>query len=251
MISLELLAACAVLWTSLALTSSSAVLPAMESFQEKQAETKSKWTRDIVTVLPDPCTTNSGTAGICYKQRDCDDLKGTGDGDCALGVGVCCTFTYQGCYQNAENGAAVFQNPSYPASEPGVYSSCPLNVKPANKNVCQIRLDFGAFTLAGPDNEGVCTQDSFTVTGASSTIPTICGENSGQHLYLDVTPGFVNVLLDVKTSTPNTRWQISVTQIDCTSSSSIQAPSGCLQYYTGSTGTIKSFNYVTPTAKPT
>ncbi|XP_018018540.1 uncharacterized protein LOC108675069 [Hyalella azteca] len=70
-------------------------------------------------------------------------------------------------------------------------------------------------------------------------------------MYFDVSPGFTDVKLDIKTTTTNNRWQISVTQIDCTSSSSLQAPSGCLQYYTGSTGTIKSFNYAQPTATPT
>ncbi|XP_018016002.1 uncharacterized protein LOC108672782 [Hyalella azteca] len=222
---------CVVLWTMLGLMSSSEVLPEMKSFGAggKPAETSWKWSRDIVNVQPDPCTSDSGTTGICYKPSDCNEFpEGVGDGSCALGVGVCCTFIYDGCYLTAKYAAAVFENPSYPNPEMTSYNSCPLAITPANNNICQIRLDFGAFTLAGPNAEGVCDQDAFTVTGATSAVPVICGENTKQHMYFEVTPGFNNVVLDVKTSTAGSKWQISVTQIECTSPSRV--PSVCLQY---------------------
>lgn len=56
-------------------------------------------------------------------------------------------------------------------------------------DICFIRLDLDTFTVAAPTGTdllagGQCTKDAFKVTGspaASSLIPTICGENSGQH----------------------------------------------------------------------
>ena len=42
------------------------------------------------------------------------------------------------------------------------------------------RLDFVSFTTAQP-TAGTCTADTFTVGGASTVAPTICGDNAGQH----------------------------------------------------------------------
>ena len=43
------------------------------------------------------------------------------------------------------------------------------------------RLDFVSFILEQPNQQTVCNTDTFTVTGASETVPVICGTNSGQH----------------------------------------------------------------------
>lgn len=51
-----------------------------------------------------------------------------------------------------------------------------------NKKQNTNRLDFKYFTLAQPDPiEQVCTQDTFTVSGAANPVPAICGDNTGQH----------------------------------------------------------------------
>ena len=50
--------------------------------------------------------------------------------------------------------------------------------------ICQVRLDFITTNLAQPvAATGVCTaQDFITVTaGGGETIPTLCGDLSGQH----------------------------------------------------------------------
>ena len=53
-------------------------------------------------------------------------------------------------------------------------------------DVCFFRMDFEQFTLKGPadsieTNGGVCT-DTMTVTvNSGQKIPTICGQNTGQH----------------------------------------------------------------------
>lgn len=45
----------------------------------------------------------------------------------------------------------------------------------------QIRLDFIDFSFAQPDKNGTCDYDLFLITGASSSVPRLCGENSNQH----------------------------------------------------------------------
>ena len=43
-------------------------------------------------------------------------------------------------------------------------------------------IDFDEFTLAHPDENGLCTTDSFMVrTTVGERLPILCGENTGQH----------------------------------------------------------------------
>ena len=103
-------------------------------------------------------------------------------------------------------------------------------------------------------------------------MPVLCGNNSGQHIYVDVRgrsetnlnlltmpifPKPVGVHNETDSSrtivewlhevSPERGWKILVTQIpcDCQDSSlpDSLAPTGCLQYHTGITGTISSFNF--------
>ncbi|XP_023310102.1 uncharacterized protein LOC108905522 [Anoplophora glabripennis] len=108
-----------------------------------------------------------------------------------------------------------------------------------------IRLDFLNFILAQPDGNGYCVFDSFTVTGSASNVPVLCGENTGQHMYLMVNNG-TNIQLTIATSAAvvlGRSWNIKVTQIACDCPT--LAPIGCLQYYTELSGTVMSFNYGT------
>ena len=82
------------------------------------------------------------------------------------------------------------------------------------------------------------------VTG--NAIPLICGENAGQHIYLDAGAYNENSasLSVVTTGTSDTRkWRILVSHIKC--SSLMLPPQGCLQYHTGRLGSVKTFNYDT------
>ena len=56
-------------------------------------------------------------------------------------------------------------------------------------DICWLRLDFEVFSIAGPIGSdeldgGLCSIDAFNVLGqlqAQNSVPTICGENTGQH----------------------------------------------------------------------
>lgn len=71
-------------------------------------------------------------------------------------------------------------NPGFPRGDNGT-DTCQVTIE-KTPTVCQLRLDFEDFTLAQPDENGVCTTDSFMVrTTVGERLPIICGENSGQH----------------------------------------------------------------------
>jgi len=93
-------------------------------------------------------------------------------------------------------------------------------------------------------DEGVCL-DTFTVqTSTAQTIPTICGQNTGQHIYVDIGElgGDTATLSFAFQGTAFQRtWDIKVTQVECTNPGA--PPDTCLQYHTGLTGRITTFNY--------
>ncbi|TRY67159.1 hypothetical protein TCAL_15792 [Tigriopus californicus] len=98
------------------------------------------------------------------------------------------------------------------------------------------------------DNEevmgGMCV-DTLKITSSSNEpIPEICGQISGQHIYVDMDQGCSgNAKLDFSfTGTASTRiFEIKATQIKCGSRST--PPDGCLQYHTELDGRIQTFNY--------
>lgn len=54
------------------------------------------------------------------------------------------------------------------------------------------RLDFEAFSIVQPESvEHRCVSDSFVVTGTTSPVPVICGDNAGQHSMLITKKKFI------------------------------------------------------------
>merc|ERR1712172_282129 len=164
-----------------------------------------------------------------------------------------------------------FTSPSYPRALANRTSQCDLTVShDCTKPVCQLRLDLLDFEL-GPPTAGDCNDDQFIVR-ANDPLPTLCGDNTGQHMYVDVRgrsetnlnilsmpifPKPVGVHNETDSSRtiihwlnevdPDRKWKMLVTQLPCdcsVSSLSVpKAPTGCLQFYTGIKGEVKSFNY--------
>ncbi|KAF0294798.1 hypothetical protein FJT64_007580 [Amphibalanus amphitrite] len=102
--------------------------------------------------------------------------------------------------------------------------------------------------MAGPTS-GTCKRDVFSVSGqdSNSIVPALCGQNDGQHLYLEVGERTGPVQLRVVTSSPSGhRWRVRISQLRRTEAG--RAPPLCLQYLTGRAGRIASFNY-RPTAQ--
>nr|CAH0107938.1 unnamed protein product [Daphnia galeata] len=131
-------------------------------------------------------------------------------------------------------------------------STCSVTVKldakfiEQKRPICQVRLDFISFTTAQP-TAGTCT-DTFQVGGSTSTVPVICGDNNGQHMYLDVPSSATNPTdlqlmfnFAAGTGTIPRSWNIKIAMLPC--GASYLAPKDCLQYFRSSTGLVRSFNW--------
>merc|ERR1712150_466392 len=245
----------------------------------------------IVRFPNDVCIGSNSRNGTCYSSAECSDKDGTSSGSCADGFGVCCTFVIATCGSSSNENNTYWKQPTSTTGP----SSCDLTVCPASDNICRLRLDFTTFAITGPStltsdqvlrhsgqpvslytNKGRavsgnnfrtnCLVDTFSVTGpsASSTPPTICGTNTGMHMYVDVTPtecnrmmftlgevastAFVTTTRGMATATTARTWDMTVQQIECTSLT--LPPSGCTEYFWGSGSgfTLKSYNYLGSTS---
>ncbi|XP_018013364.1 uncharacterized protein LOC108670405 [Hyalella azteca] len=180
--------------------------------------------------------------GVCLRVADCALAGGTSYGSCAGGIiGACCVFEKK-CDQNSNAYVTQFTNPRYPSPTTGI-GECKLTVNPMHDNVCQFRLDFDEFSVVGPDDSSDCVTDFLGVTGGSS-VPKLCGDLTGQHVYVNVKPASGPIELSMDTATTDfgsRQWNIRVTQIPCGSPQ--LAPPGCLQFYNQTSGTVRSLNF--------
>jgi len=198
---------------------------------------------NIVKFPNDGCTSSSSTYGVCYTASECTSLGGTSSGSCASGFGVCCTFS-GGC------GDSTTLNNTYFKSTTSDSSPCTFTVCRSSSDICQIRLGFDTFAISQPttatqsttppNGRTQCTNAQFTANSDGPTPPTICGTNTGYHMILEAKDD-CNTLSFTWTSSSTRSWDIHVMQIDCTAS--WKPPSSCMQYFTGTTGYIYSYNY--------
>ena len=78
----------------------------------------------------------------------------------------------------------------------------------------------------------------FYSVSSFSPPPTICGYNTGQHMWVPACPTCVTINIDIDTaSTATTRsWTIRVTQYECGTNNLNIPEENCLQYHTAQTG---------------
>uniref|UniRef100_A0A0P6DD37 CUB domain-containing protein n=1 Tax=Daphnia magna TaxID=35525 RepID=A0A0P6DD37_9CRUS len=195
----------------------------------------------------DGCTAPNGESGICAPGNICSLFGGRPSGSCILGK-VCCINVVPSCGGTASLNNTHWQSPAV-LSAP---STCTLTVKldatfvEQKKPICQLRLDFISFTTSQP-TAGTCT-DTFQISGSTNTAPIICGDNNGQHMYLDVPsslngPTNVRLMFNFAAGTGNSprTWNIKIAMLPC--GANYLAPRDCLQYFTSATGIIRSFNW--------
>lgn len=71
--------------------------------------------------------------------------------------------------------------------------------------------------LAQPDGEGNCVTDYIVITGGTTVLRPICGELSGQHVYINFN-GDTDITITISTSVASTfarTWLLKVAQIGC------------------------------------
>merc|ERR1712223_534633 len=208
----------------------------------------------VVTFPNNECTTMEtlNTVGVCKTAEECGESSGTKSGNCASGFGVCCFHTVSAAGE-ITNNLTYIQNTGYPSTTgttaATVSAATAFTVK-GGSSVCQVRLDFDDVELIQPATAtGICTAttaDQLTIASPSTTITGVddlCGTLTGSHLYIHNdgadTAATITITLGSSVATGR-KWKIKVTIIECDCPS--LAPAGCLQYYTGATGTITSFN---------
>lgn len=226
----------------------------------------------VVTFKNDECSSESTLAGgtqigTCYSTTECSDKNGMKSGNCASGFGVCCVFleTSQATATISQN-RTIIRNSEYPAYATTTSAiDISYTLKKMSTDICQIRLDFHSFVIAGPINSkeqivgtslatiNHCTNDvvTFVQTGGSA-VPQMCGALTGEHLYLDLGADTddtsvvkITAATTVAAATAQRIWDIQTSQIECFAP--YRAPEGCHRYFTSDHGKIISMNFLSLT----
>ncbi|XP_050540075.1 uncharacterized protein LOC126904832 [Daktulosphaira vitifoliae] len=130
------------------------------------------------------CMGLNGRSGVCTTQEKCTEINGKTVGRC-FPFDTCCSAPLNSCGGYSGSSTIYFQNPET------FQQSCTYKVN-IKKNVCQLRIDFERFSLSQPTTSNnstayQCDTDQFTLISSDNTklnIPILCGENSGQHVYV-------------------------------------------------------------------
>merc|ERR1712223_1678218 len=155
----------------------------------------------VVTFGNEECTSGTSisggaTAGTCYSSTECSDKKGLKSGNCASGFGVCCVFLNTGAASATitENRTRLRNKESPSIATATTAQTIVYTVNKMNADICQIRLDFTNFVVAGPavtteliptgastvcqDSLVLATSDNSALT--SSPTGTLCGTLTGE-----------------------------------------------------------------------
>lgn len=237
------------------------VLVLIKGLESLDEETRIKKQLSVFSVVNFPNTacdsSTTGRNGTCYTASECTVKGGTSSGACASSFGVCCVFE-----KSCGAGALSENNTYFTATDITKGAQCSLTICKLDNDVCQLRLDYETFALNNPvtlttatgllgadgsglfNSLGQCQVDQFSVSSPGGKAPpVICGTNTGQHMYVPASDA-CNILsanIGSASTATTSAFAIKVTQVEC--GSKTKAPDGCLQYFTGTTGTIDTFNY--------
>ncbi|XP_005180348.3 uncharacterized protein LOC101894483 [Musca domestica] len=230
----------------------------------------------VIHLFPVPvdgeCLSNDGRrTGTCFNAYECRNKGGQAKGECAHGFGVCCIYIAN-CNETISNNITYLVSPSFPSFMPNNITNCKLKIKLMNDDISQLRFDFYHFILGQPNRRtGVCDGDVFNITGGPGGTFSLCGQNSGQHVYYDVGGRMVprqtlygslrplryedlypgrnltgDTSMEIEVNLhfaprflPTRLWEIRIAQIPF----SQRAPAGCLQYFNGAEGVFQTFNF--------
>merc|ERR1719230_1215450 len=199
--------------------------------------------------------------GTCYTAEECASRDGVASGSCAEGYGVCCIITVSCGGSTSENCTYLSQASSTTPNTDSddLNQQCSYSICPRTSSVNRIRLDLMMFMIAPPTEPtaldgtaagtagasralGQCTGDTFQAGNS----PVICGANDGQHMIVDSDgTSCVTALFTFGGGTVNRRYTIHVIQYESTNE--MGGPPGCLQFFTGATGLVQTFNWQTAT----
>ncbi|XP_025198789.1 uncharacterized protein LOC112597077 [Melanaphis sacchari] len=179
------------------------------------------------------CVGMNGRPGVCMGQSQCAEVNGKSVGRC-FPFDSCCSVMPNSCGGFSSSSTTYFQSPEKFQD----ICSYKINVR---RNVCQIRIDFERFSLGQPTKQTsesayTCERDEFTLILNGDTkinVPVLCGENSGQHVYVPVnqqqfdsknnkqqiTLKFQLTARDEDYTDPEPFWRLKISQLDCQTTS--------------------------------
>lgn len=222
---------------------------------ESSLQLESNQTRDsrvfsLFSIVQFPnlrCTakTSTTTYGTCLTSSECSTSGGTSDGNCAAGFGVCCIISTSTCSSTISTNTSYIRNPGYPSTyTPSSTGTCVFTVSKISSDICQLRLDFETMSGYVTTTNGECT-DKFTALGQTGkSIPSICGTNTDYHMYVEfgaVSTDTITLTHTLGSTSSTLKWNILAQQIPCTAT--YRAPTDCLQYFTGVSNTVYSYNW--------
>jgi len=201
------------------------------------------------------CNASNGRIGTCYTAEECSDNEGTASGTCASGYGVCCTRTIACGESSKENNTYFVMTQTFKPTT----TLCSHTILPLNNDICRIKFDFTIFSIAAPVTGttlasastpknagavGTCTRDTFSVVSPGNLgTPIICGFNTGQHMFVDAVPTGSVAKFTFNTDSVSRQYDIRVLQYECGDTQG--GPPDCLQYFTGASGSVASYNFPT------
>jgi len=209
---------------------------------------------NVIQFPDDECTSETEKEGTCLTSEDCTDRDGTASGTCANGYGVCCVVELD-CGRSSSSNVTYLSMTSNSPPRTCQYAICK-----SKETICRIRFDFETFSIY-PQKEGTaaasarpttdfgsighCENDGFSIASPGNAgSPVICGYNSNQHMFVDAsTNQCVTATFLFGSVTYSRSYSIKVLQYQCGSEAG--GPPDCLQYYTGTSGTVANFGFDT------
>jgi len=229
----------------------------------------------VVTFGNEECTSGTSisggaTAGTCYSSTECSDKNGMASGNCASGFGVCCVFlnTAVAAATTISENRTRIRNAEFPSiTTATAVVTAAYTVNKMKDDICQIRLDFDTFVIAGPAvttealalGGGSACQDTFQISTTDQvstnsnpaySAGVLCGVLTGQHLYVELSPTAADTMVMTLTTAISTTitpaiaqraWDLKVSQIEC--HATYKAPPGCHQYFMTPVGKMSSMNF--------
>ncbi|XP_051170638.1 uncharacterized protein LOC127287642 [Leptopilina boulardi] len=176
--------------------------------------------------------------GICMNTYECRIQQGKSHGPCALGFGVCCIFT-TGCGGEVLNNLTYVTSPGFPnlIDQP---MNCTVTIRKIEQQISQLRIDFLHFNIGQPNRRtGICDEDFMEIRSGNKSLK-LCGWNSGQHIYTDISDGTMSIDFRLPRGLQSRMWEMRIVQLPFAQ----RAPAGCLQYFEDINGILKTLNYL-------
>merc|ERR1711937_127596 len=160
------------------------------------------------------------------------------------------TFGNEECTSSSSVAGGATEGTCYSSTECSDKNGMSAGNCASGFGVCCVFLNTGAATASTICQDGLvlATTDNSALT--SSPSGTLCGQLTGEHIYIDLSPTSSDALTATLTTAVSTTitpavaqrvWDVKVSQIEC--HATYRAPPGCQRYMMEESGKIISYNF--------